>query len=86
MKEFLCYEMEAEIFNRGISLTELLAVKTDIFASKGELRRMTDGGGLIINKEKAKNPEQILTTSDLLNKKYLLVQKGKKNYYLIKSI
>ena len=80
------FEMEAVIFNRGISLSELLAVKTDIFASKSELKRMTEGGGLMINKEKAKNPEQILTTSDLLNNKYLLVQKGKKNYYLIKSI
>jgi tyrosyl-tRNA synthetase len=80
------YEMDAAIFNQGISLTELLAVKTDIFASKGELRRMTDGGGLSINKEKTDNLERILAISDLLNKKYLLVQKGRKNYYLIKSI
>jgi tyrosyl-tRNA synthetase len=64
----------------------LLAVKTDIFASKGELRRMTDGGALSINKEKTDNPDRIIAVSDLLNKKYLLVQKGRKNYYLIKSI
>lgn len=80
------YEMDAGIFGRGITLSELLAVKTDVFASKGELRRMTDGGGLSINKEKTDNPERIITFSDLLNKKYLLVQKGRKNYYLIKSI
>lgn len=80
------YEMDAAIFDQGISLAELLAVKTDIFASKGELRRMADGGGLSINKEKTDNPERILATSDLLNKKYVLVQKGRKNYYLIKSI
>jgi tyrosyl-tRNA synthetase len=80
------YEMDAGIFGRGIALSELLAVKTDVFASKGELRRMTDGGGLSINKEKTDNPERIITFSDLLNKKYLLVQKGRKNYYLIKSI
>jgi tyrosyl-tRNA synthetase len=80
------FEINAEIFIRGISLSELLAIRTEVFTSKGELRRMTDAGGLIINKEKADNPERIITVSDLLNKKYLLVQKGKKNYYLIKSI
>ena len=80
------YEMDTAIFNQGISLAELLAVKTDIFASKGELRRMTDGGALSINKEKTDNPDRIIRVSDLLNKKYLLVQKGRKNYYLIKSI
>ena len=80
------YEMDAVIFDQGISLAELLAVKTDIFASKGELRRMTDGGALSINKEKTDNPDRIIAVSDLLNKKYLLVQKGRKNYYLIKSI
>ena len=80
------YEMDTAIFDQGISLAELLAVKTDIFASKGELRRMTDGGALSINKEKTDNPDRIIAVSDLLNKKYLLVQKGRKNYYLIKSI
>jgi tyrosyl-tRNA synthetase len=80
------FEMEAEIFNHGISLSELLAVKTNVFASKGELRRMTDGGGLQINKEKEKNPERIISALDMLNNKYLLIQKGRKNYYLIKSI
>jgi tyrosyl-tRNA synthetase len=80
------YEMDAAIFDQGISLAELLAVKTDIFASKGELRRMTDGGALSINKEKTDNPDRIITVSDLLNKKYVLVQKGRKNYFLIKSI
>jgi len=80
------YEMSSEIFDRGISISELLAVKTDVFASKGELRRMTDGGGLSINKEKADDPNRVITVSDLLNKKYLLVQKGRKNYFLIKGI
>jgi tyrosyl-tRNA synthetase len=80
------FEIEAAIFEKGISLSELLAVKTNIFASKGELRRMTDGGGLSINKEKTGDPDRIIAPSDLLNKKYLLIQKGRKNYYLIKSI
>jgi tyrosyl-tRNA synthetase len=80
------YELKSEVFVRGITLSDLLAAETLVFASKGELRRMLAGGGLSINKEKADNPERIIDSSDLLNKKYLLIQKGKKNYYLIKSI
>jgi len=47
---------------------------------------MIQGGGLMINKKKINDPEAVITTNDLLNSKYLLVQKGKKNYYLIKLI
>lgn len=63
---------------------ELLAVDTAVFASKGEARRLISGGGVSINKEKIGNPEQRVTTKDFINGKYLLVQKGKKNYYLIR--
>jgi tyrosyl-tRNA synthetase len=55
-----------------------------VFASKGELRRLVDGGGFSINKEKINNTEAIVFPDLLLNNKYLLVQKGKKNYYLIR--
>ena len=79
-------EVKSEILAKGISLSDLLAAETEVFASKGDLRRMVSGGGLSINKEKTDNPERIITASDLLNNKYLLVQKGKKNYYLVKSI
>lgn len=65
------------------SLSELLASETDIFSSKGELRRLIDGGGLFINKVKVTNQELVISTEDLINKKYLIVQKGKKNYYLV---
>jgi len=63
---------------------ELLAVDTAVFASKGEARRMVSGGGVSINKQKLSGPEQRITGADFINNKYLLVQKGKKNYYLIR--
>ncbi len=63
---------------------ELLAVETAIFSSKGEARRMVSGGGVSINKQKLTGPEQRITSKDFINSKYLLVQKGKKNYFLIR--
>ena len=67
----------------GSSLLELLSVHTGIFSSKGELRRMVQGGGLMVNREKVEDPEKKVTQKDFINGKYLLVQKGKKNYSLI---
>lgn len=63
---------------------ELLAVSTGVFGSKGEARRMVAGGGVSINKQKLSGPEQQISSDDFINNKYLLVQKGKKNYYLIR--
>ena len=63
---------------------ELLAVDTAVVASKGEARRMVSGGGVSINKQKISGPEQRITGKDFINQKYLLVQKGKKNYFLIR--
>lgn len=54
-----------------------------VFASKGEMRKLVQGGGISLNKEKLQSFDQVITESDLLNSKYLLVQRGKKNYYLI---
>jgi tyrosyl-tRNA synthetase len=65
------------------SLPDLLSVHTEIFASKGELRRMVQGGGLMINRQKIQDAEGRIQASDFINGKYLLVQKGKKNYFLI---
>jgi len=64
----------------------LCAGHTQVFASKGELRRLTQGGGLSVNKEKIDNPEMKLGRESLLNNKYLLVQKGKKNYFMIRAV
>jgi tyrosyl-tRNA synthetase len=73
---------KADIEN-GIPVAELLAGLTDIFPSKGELRRTVQGNGLSINKEKYNNENGVINSDFLINGKYILVQKGKKNYYLI---
>ena len=65
------------------SIMDLLCTDTTVFASKGELRRMVQGGGLMINKQKVTDPENHLDPDDFINGKYLIVQKGKKNYFLI---
>lgn len=65
-------------------LSDLLTDATGIFSSKGELRRLIKGGGLSINKNKVTDPEMQATAQHLINDRYILVQKGKKNYFLIK--
>ncbi len=67
----------------GIDISELLAEKTDVFPSKGELRRTIKGGGLSLNKEKIMQQDASISKQNLINNKYLLFQKGKKNYYLV---
>lgn len=70
----------------GINVVELLSDKTQIFSSRGEARKMIQGGGVSINKEKIADANGIVNTTALINTKYLLVQKGKKNYYLLKAV
>jgi len=67
----------------GINVVELLAGETAVFESKGELRRTIQGNGLSINKEKISNAELVIDSSFLISNKYILAQKGKKNYSLI---
>jgi tyrosyl-tRNA synthetase len=78
------FEVRRELLEKGTSVADLCAGETSIFPSKGELRRMVQGGGLSFNKQKIDNADMIVPAGWLLNNKYLLVQKGKKNYYLIK--
>jgi tyrosyl-tRNA synthetase len=66
----------------GIDVVSFLA-ETAIFPSKGEARKMLQGGGVSINSKKAESIELKIETSSLLHKKYILVQKGKKNYFLV---
>ncbi|MCL2727987.1 MAG: tyrosine--tRNA ligase [Bacteroidales bacterium] len=78
-------------FELGVSdlpsdVIELLAVKTSVFPSKGECRKMIQGGGLSLNKEKVALTDLQIDVSMLLQQKYLLVQKGKKSYYIIRII
>jgi tyrosyl-tRNA synthetase len=69
--------------NNGINVVELLAEKTGVFESKGELRRTIQGNGLSINKEKVSGQDLVINNSFLISNKYILAQKGKKNYSLI---
>ena len=77
------YKLPFDILNSGIGLVDLLTDKTTVFPSKGEARKMIQGGGVSINKQKIEDVNFQLTTSHLLNNKYMLVQKGKKNYSLV---
>lgn len=72
-----------EIAN-GLSFAELAAEKCEVFPSKGDLRRTVKGGGVSINKDKINDADMMINASMLINGKYLLIQKGKKNYFLIK--
>ncbi len=67
----------------GINIVELLGEKTKIFPSKGEARKMIQGGGVFLNKEKMLDMEYIVTLKNVIKEKYILAQKGKKNYFLI---
>jgi len=78
------FDVRMDILKRGVSISDLCAEHSQIFASKGELRRLVQGGGLSINKVKIEDSEMIIGNELLLNGKYLLVQKGKKNYFLIR--
>ena len=67
----------------GVKAIDLLTDSAAVFPSKGEMRKLVQSGGVSINKEKLENQDEILNVSKLLNNKYLLVQKGKKNYFLL---
>ena len=79
------YEISNNELAAGIGPLDLLAEKTQIFPSKGEARKMIQSNGLSLNKEKLTDPQTPITTGQLLNGKYLLFQKGKKNYYLVEA-
>ena len=77
------FEVSREAFEQGTPLISLLTENAAVFPSKGEMRKLTQGGGVSINKEKLADPNMPVSTDMLLNGKYLLAQRGKKNYYLI---
>ena len=79
------YEVSRQKLDNGIQVQELLAEETDVFGSKGEVKRLVKGGGLSINKEKIQSMETNITSEALLNDKYILGQKGKKNYFILKA-
>ena len=67
----------------GLKAIELFTDKAAIFPSKGEMRKLVAGGGVSVNKEKLADQDKLIDESMLLNGKYLLVQRGKKNYYFV---
>ena len=74
--------MSKDALSAGIGIVEFLTSFTNVFPSKGEARKMVQANGVSINKDKAAET-MVIGTGDLLANKYILVQKGKKNYYLV---
>jgi tyrosyl-tRNA synthetase len=79
------FDYAVDKLSSGVDIISFLA-ETNIFPSKGEARKMVQGGGVNINRKKVDDLKFVVDKSLLLHKKYLLVQKGKKNYYLVKVV
>ena len=77
------FEIDKNLLAEGVKAVDLFVENAAVFPSKGEMRKLVQGGGVSLNKEKLTAFDQTITTNDLLNGKYLLVQRGKKNYYLV---
>lgn len=77
------FNVKEDVIIKGETIMNLLTDEAAVFPSKGELRRLVSGGGLSINKEKVTDLEKAVSKSYLLNNRYILVQKGKKNYFLL---
>lgn len=77
------FTIKKDELHTGIDALTLLAESTKIFTSKGESKKMIDGGGVSVNREKIINNGKFFTIADLVNNQFLIVQKGKKNYFLV---
>ena len=77
------FEISRDVLTGGVKAIDLFVDNAAVFASKGEMRKLVQGGGVSLNKEKLAAFDQVITAADLLDEKYLLVQRGKKNYYLL---
>ena len=77
------FTVSRSVLEAGAKVIDLFTEHAAVFPSKGELRKLIAGGGVSLNKEKLSDHEQLISTGDLLGNRYLLVQKGKKNYFLI---
>ena len=80
------FEVSHEEFVNGTKLADLLTEKAAVFPSKGEMRKLAQGGGVMVNKEKVADVYAPVSADMLLNNKYMLVQRGKKNYYLVIAV
>ena len=77
------FEISRDELSAGIKAVDLCTEKAAVFTSKGEMRKLVQSGGVSINKEKLADQDTTINTESLLNDKYLLIQRGKKNYYLL---
>lgn len=77
------YTISKAELNAGVDVVTLLAEKSSVFPSKGEVKKTIQGGGLSINKTKVPELTAQYNTADLINDQYIIVQKGKKNYFLL---
>ena len=80
------FDVNRSIIEGQVTVADLCAGHSAVFTSRGELRRLVQGGGLSINKVKIDDPDELIGSASLLNNKYLLIQKGKKNYFLIRAV
>jgi len=77
------YKINKSELQNGINIVELLSEKTQVFRSKGEAKKMLQGGGVFINKNKIDDVTNTINNSNLISEKYIVAQKGKKNYFLL---
>lgn len=77
------FEVSRDELSAGVKMIDLCTEKAAIFSSKGEMRKLIQSGGISLNKEKLSEADAVIDCSSLLDDKYLLVQRGKKNYYLL---
>lgn len=77
------FTISKEQLSNGINVTDLLAEHTKVFPSKGEARKMIQGGGVSVNRQKVSDPAEMINADKLVNGKFTIVQKGKKNYFLL---
>lgn len=77
------FKVDRARLEEGVKAVDLLAELTQVFPSKGEMRKTAQAGGVMINKEKLQNFDDVIDCSYLIGNKYILAQKGKKNYFLL---
>lgn len=80
------FEISTQKLSGGLNVLNLLTDEAEVFGSKGELRRLIKDNGLSINQEKIKSQDTIIKSDALLNKKFILIRKGKKNYYVLRAV
>ena len=80
------FTLSKQMLSAGIPIIELLASHTSIFPSKAEAKKMLQGGGVAINKEKIESEEMLVGNEHLINNEFIVIQKGKKNYFLIQLV